>query len=77
MAATNLFSEMWGYVESFSPLFIGSMAATARNVGAAPVFADVSVPYSSGQWLQRDHSKSVPDMLKAFQSPIHRVNGCN
>jgi len=37
----------------------------------------VSVPYSSGQWLQPSCKTSTSAELTRFQSPIHRVNGCN
>jgi len=37
----------------------------------------VSVPYSSGQWLQRRGCTGGMECHYAFQSPIHRVNGCN
>jgi len=38
---------------------------------------NVSVPYSSGQWLQQILHLPLGDVLNMFQSPIHRVNGCN
>jgi len=38
---------------------------------------DVSVPYSSGQWLQQYRSSLPLRTTYRFQSPIHRVNGCN
>jgi len=37
----------------------------------------VSVPYSSGQWLQPYSSALDSVSQSTFQSPIHRVNGCN
>jgi len=77
------------------------MAATNLCMGMAPRLQGVSVPYSSGQWLQpwilamshhcilgfsplfigsmaatrNGHGKRGNQVT--FQSPIHRVNGCN
>jgi len=39
--------------------------------------ARVSVPYSSGQWLQPEKDFKLASVGLLFQSPIHRVNGCN
>jgi len=53
------------------------MAATALPL---PVIQDalrVSVPYSSGQWLQQPVPAKIDASQVLFQSPIHRVNGCN
>jgi len=63
--------------DCFSPLFIGSMAATSCNRRPLMIFLKVSVPYSSGQWLQPGASYSAQMQANGFQSPIHRVNGCN
>jgi len=53
------------------------MAATVRMLYALPTDSSVSVPYSSGQWLQLPSKNRFSIVLDPFQSPIHRVNGCN
>ena len=40
------------------------------------MFFYLSVPLSSGQWLQ-PKPKEEPKKQGFFQSPCHRVNGCN
>jgi len=54
------------------------MAATSYSPPDHGVIWWVSVPYSSGQWLQPGTTVySLPTEPAPFQSPIHRVNGCN
>ncbi len=60
---------------SFSPLLVGSVVATIA-FGDVWLYRVVSVPYWSGQWLQRPHSTSTRSCGR-FQSPIGRVSGCN
>ena len=40
---------------SFSPLFIGAMGETTFVGGFLEQFLQVSVPYSSGQWVKQKH----------------------
>jgi len=54
MAATTAFClGLTPKLTRFSPLFIGSMAATDFQMFYLWPLIQVSVPYSSGQWLQR------------------------
>jgi len=48
-----------------------------RACGAGSSSTAVSVPYSSGQWLQQLCQLFIDSQPEEFQSPIHRVNGCN
>jgi len=54
---------------SFSPLFIGSMAATGKEIQAITTEITVSVPYSSGQWLQLLSALSTMPFSQCF-SPL-------
>jgi len=70
--------EEEGISQGFSPLFIGSMAATKfsarigiqEDTGFSPLFIG-SMAATLG-CLQNTHVGALK-----FQSPIHRVNGCN
>ena len=37
----------------------------------------VSIPFSSGQRMQRENTSRTAIRIKSFQSPFHRVKGCN
>jgi len=59
-----------GSRQCFSPLFIGSMAATVPSAaGPIPVIR-VSVPYSSGQWLQLPASATQVEISLPSFSPL-------
>ena len=60
---------------SFSPLFIGAMVATNYHQRYHRSSRQLSVPFSSGQWLLRTHY-SFSEVQSDFQSPFHRGNGC-
>ena len=61
----------------FNPLFIGSKDATVALCYALVVSTTVSIPFSSGQRMQRPVTVIPPRRITAFQSPFHRVKGCN
>ncbi len=60
----------------FSPLLVGSVVATCPDSIRNWLVIIVSVPYWSGQWLQRP-SRKRRTRSSRFQSPIGRVSGCN
>ncbi len=76
MGATNCVWFTWECAYPFSPLVVGSMGATVGLLVSGN-WAYLSVPLSSGQWVQL-HSRSwcEPEYFD-FQSPCRRVNGCN
>ena len=53
------------------------MAATDSPLQAQELNQKLSVPLSSGQWLQPLESTGIKVIGCPFQSPCHRVNGCN
>ena len=53
------------------------MAATKINMVKLCIKEELSVPLSSGQWLQQSRRFQGVERQADFQSPCHRVNGCN
>ncbi len=62
----------------FNPLFIGSKDATRPHPERHNRRRRVSIPFSSGQRMQpmTRHAAASRSRL-TFQSPFHRVKGCN
>ena len=61
----------------FNPLFIGSKDATRPTGSSRPEPYLVSIPFSSGQRMQPRGKGARPKRRAGFQSPFHRVKGCN
>ena len=61
----------------FNPLFIGSKDATAPGLSWPHLTPVVSIPFSSGQRMQPPPPPPHGPGPQGFQSPFHRVKGCN
>ena len=62
---------------AFSPLFIGAMVATyGQETCYRQQGNQLSVPFSSGQWLLHLAGGLDSSASLFFQSPFHRGNGC-
>jgi len=64
--------------QSFSPLFIGSMAATLKMQVKKMSWSVFQSPIHRVNGCNAGCLYCRPlDLVQGFQSPIHRVNGCN
>ena len=61
----------------FNPLFIGSKDATLEKRPERQAHRRVSIPFSSGQRMQLREESPPEAVAVLFQSPFHRVKGCN
>ena len=61
----------------FNPLSFGSKSATPGDLFPWQELLDVSIPYHSGQRVQRKLGTDTKMMGYKFQSPIIRVKECN
>ena len=64
-------------LSSFNPLFIGSKDATESYVEKVHDDVGVSIPFSSGQRMRRGLPPPHGGRASGFQSPFHRVKGCD
>ena len=64
-------------VAGFNPLFIGSKDATVERPSPRQSNPTVSIPFSSGQRMRLGTLAARWGTRLSFQSPFHRVKGCD